>query len=608
MARVLRSPILLICILGLAFLLGRGVSEAFAADLDPAPADSNSTVKSPAGYSWLEHLFDRYVRISPGPGEDLRGKARETISRYEPYAGWTIAVVLVNQVDTFDEDWAAHGNIGTRIFNRLSNPLRCCTKDGTVRRQLLFRRGQVLDPFALADSELLLRSLRFIDDVRITVIPLAGVDREVAVAVETRDHWPLGANAKVFGQDRFDASVYSVNLFGWGLAWSHELIRNADREPGWGYRSHIRQPNLTGHFVDLDLDFEDSWRRFRRAISLEKKLVHPGVRLVGGGELVAEDDRENNQIPRKFTVGDYWLGRVWRVGAGVPGETTSRLLLVPALGYHKVSFSKRPAVSLTENRSFHDRKLMLAGLSLLSVRDYKTNYFYRMGETEDIRSGWIARVSVGYDDGEFQKRSGAWLQTGMVAVGRHGQVTALGLGGGGYWRSGDFEEGVLDATGFFATGLYGLGAYGQRWYLRAHYTRGFDRFPEEFISLGNRTGLRGLDDDVLVGRQRLVTSLESRLFTPWSLLGFRYQLLAYVDAGVIADQNASLFRRRISLSSGVGIRLDNPGLILPPVLIRVGVLDRAQGLSTVVELSFGKRRLQEEFLFPVVKPEPVAFK
>ncbi len=595
-------------LLGWFLLAGLGIPETASAF--PAAADTDSSVQVPVqeSHSWLSGLFDRYLRTKPHPEDDLRGQAKETVSRYLSFAGWTIEVVLVNQVDTFDEDRHAQTGFATRFVNSLTNPLQSNTREATIRRQLLFHRGQLLDPLALADSELLLRSLPFIDDVRIMVLPLTGAERKVAVVVETRDNWPLGVDAKVVNKDRYNASLYSVNVLGYGLAMSHELVRNAGRDHGWGYHSHLRQPNPTGHFVDLDLDFEDSWRRLSRKIVLQKNLVHPAVRMVGGGILENTDDRDNDQVARKFTAGDFWLGRALGLGSADPSTGYSRLLLVPTVGYNRISFSDRPEVSLDENRSYHDRTLLLAGLSLLRVKDFKTSYFYKMGETEDIRSGWDAQITTAYEDGEFQVRSGTWLQAAMVAVGGRGRVLALRLGGGGYWRRGDFEEGVLDASGFFATRLYDLGPYGQRWYLRAHYTCGFDRFPGEVISLGNRTGLRGVDDDVLTGRQRLVTSLESRLFTPWTVLGFRCLMLGYVDAGVIADQNESLAHKPVMISTGIGVRMDNPGLVLPPFQIRVGVRDRIRTSGMIVELVFGGGRNQEEFLFPSVKPEPPAFR
>ncbi len=593
-------------LLGLLLLAGQPGPAVAGAD-HPAADDRPPQVveKKP---SWLGRLFERYLRAKPQTGENLRGRAEATTSRYVAYSGWTIEVVLVNQVQTFDEDWHARKGFGARIFNNLTDPLQTSTQDGTIRRQLLFHAGQPLDPVALADSEILLRSLPFIDDVRIMVVPLAGAERCVAVVVETRDSWPIGVDGKVVNKDRYNASVYSVNLLGRGLAWSNELVHRAADPHPWGYRGHLRQPNPTGHFTDLDLDYEDSWRRLRRQATLQKNLVHQGVRLVGGGELESEDDRDNEGIPRKFTRGDAWLGRALRLGPRQERSRSGTLLLVPALGYRKVSFDERPAVTLSTNRSYHDRTLLLAGLSLVRVRDFKTSYFYRMGETEDIRSGWQVQATAAYEDGEFQKRSGSWLRAGLVSVGRRGRVLALRVAGGGYWRSGDFEEGVLDASCFFATRLYGLGAFGQRWYLRTGYTRGFDRFPEERISLGNRTGLRGVDDDVLTGRQRLVSTVETRLFTPWSLLGFRCMLLGYLDAGVVAGQSQSLSGRRVLISSGLGLRLDNPQLVLPPLQVRVGVRDEALGSDTVVEVVFGGGRDRENFLYPAVKPQPVDFK
>ncbi len=601
-----RTGLPLVMFLCLALLAGpRGSATAGP---DPVPARGGEIAPATEKPSWLGRLFNRYLRAKPQTGEILRGRAEETASRYVAYAGWTIEVVLVNQVETFDEDWHERKGFGTRLFNNLTTPLQQSTQDGTIRRQLLFRAGQPLDPVALADTEILLRSLPFIDDVRIMVVPLTGQQESVAVVVESRDSWPLGIDGKIVDKDRYNASLYSVNLFGRGLACSNELVHNAGDQRPWGYHGHVRQPNPTGHFTDLDLDYEDSWRRLRRQVSVEKNLVHQGVRLVGGGELEVEDDRDNDGIPRKFSVGDFWLGRALRLNRKAPAPRQGTLLLVPAVGYRRVRFSERPEVTLSTNRSYHDRTLVLAGLSLVRIRDFKTSYFYRMGETEDIRAGWQAQVAVAYEDGEFQKRSGNWLRAGMVSVGDRGRVLAVGLAGGGYWRSGDFEEGVLDASAFFATRLYGLGAFGQRWYLRARYTRGFDRFLEETISLDNRSGLRGVEDGVLTGRQRLVSTLETRLFTPWSLLGFRCLLLGYVDAGIIAGQDESLAGRRVLISSGLGLRLDNPQLVLPPLQVRVGVRDEARGSDTVVEIVFGGGRSRENFLYPAVKPQPVAFR
>ncbi|PIV80948.1 hypothetical protein COW53_06970, partial [bacterium CG17_big_fil_post_rev_8_21_14_2_50_64_8] len=503
-----------------------------------ASADSSAT--SPVeGRSWLNRLFDRYLRTRPHPMEDLRGRAEATADRYLEFAGRTIDVVLVSQVTVFDEDWHAKGNLSTRLFKSLTTPLQSTTGDGTIRRQLLFSPGEALDPLALADSELLLRSLPFIDDVRIMVIPLVGPESNVAVVVETRDSWPLGVDGKVVAPDRFDAGLYSVNLLGHGLAWSNELVHNAASPHEWGYHGHLRQPNPTGHFIDMDLDFEDSWRRLRRRFQVTKNLVHPGVSLVGGGMLEGTDDRDNEGVPRRFVAADGWLGRAFRIGRVGDRATTARILLVPAMGIVRTHFRARPEVSLTENRGYHDRTLALAGLSLVKVRDFKTNFFYGMGETEDIRAGWSLRMTLGYEDGEFQARSGSWLGVGRVSVLQGGQVLAGSLEGGGYWRNGKFEEGVIDAGGLLASRLYLLGAYSQRWYVRAGYTRGINRFPEDRISLGNREGLRGVDDGVLTGDERLVASLETRIFTPWTLLGFRCMVLGYGDIGFIAAHDGS---------------------------------------------------------------------
>ena len=181
---------------------------------------------------------------------------------------------------------------------------------------------------------------------------------------------------------------------------------------------------------------------------------------------------------------------------------------------------------------------------------------------------------------------------------------SLRVGFGGFLRNGDFEQGALDLFSGYVAPLANWGLFRQRWFIQMRYTQGFDRYPDDQLSLGDRSGFRGIQDNVLTGRQRLVTNLESRLFTPWTALGFRCMLLGYADGGLIADQRDPLLRSRLFVGTGIGIRLSNPDLVFPPLQIRVGVQRRLDGHGLIAGLHIGDSSPLGPVAMPGVRPSP----
>ncbi|MGD9547898.1 MAG: hypothetical protein AB7V45_10180 [Candidatus Krumholzibacteriia bacterium] len=557
--------------------------------------------------SWLSRLFDRHLRTQALTGEELGGRALEAVDAYQEFAGRTIEVVLVSQVARFDRDWRSTRGAPERLLGSLTDPLQSYTRDGTIRQQLLFRRGDSLDPFVLADTERLLRRLPYISDVRITVVPLLRGAETVAVVVETRDRWPLGLDGRIVDRKQFSANVYTVNLLGWGVGLDHEILYREDADPSTGHRTVLTQPNLFGTFIGGQAELEDSWRQERLGVALERRLWHPDIDFVGGARAALTDDRDNGGVPREFLDGEIWVGRAARLGEGGGRGDSSRPLLVPAAGLWFRSFDARPEVTVERNRTYHDRRLLLGGLTYQRVKYYRTSFLYRMGETEDVLSGLTVKGVMGYESGQFQERTCGWLEAALLSIRNRGDLVFLRVGSGGFLRRGDFEEGIVTASAGYAGPLMGDGRYRGRLHLQAAYALGIDRYPEEDLSLGDRTGLRGFPDEILTGDQRLVGSLEGRLFTPWTFLGFRCMLLGFADAGLIGGEDDPILDGRIHLSGGLGLRLHNPGLVFPPVQVRVGVESRLDGHGLIVGLAMGDADRPGPFGMPGVRPTPIPY-
>jgi len=141
------------------------------------------------------------------------------------------------------------------------------------------------------------------------------------------------------------------------------------------------------------------------------------------------------------------------------------------------------------------------------------------------------------------------------------------------YRSGLFEDGALILSGGYITQLLGEGQWRSRFYGLINYHLAINRESGEVLALGNATGLRALDDNRVQGNQRLLTSFEYRLFTPWSVMGFRFMFLGFLDAGVIAGEDEPILQAKYYGSTGVSVRVQNPDLVLPPMQLRVAILN-----------------------------------
>ena len=552
-------------------------------------ADSSAVpdpVQAEADASWLSRTLSRYFGNKAPSGQALKGRAVEIVDTYAEHAGKIIEVVIVHQVVRFKEGWDQDKSYSQRILNDLTSPLSTYTQDGVIRDFLLFKRGDVLDPFALADSEHLLRELIFINDARILVVPLGGDGQSVAIVVETTDNWPLGVDAKIITSEKYSFRIFSTNVAGTGLRFDNELLHKETGDPQWGYRGRLRKENLGGSFLDADLEFEDSYRNLRRRVALGRRLLHPAIRYIGGASWQRYTEREVEENPYKYDTTDFWVGRAIRLyDPYVPGDK-ARPLLVPALRFSRIDYIVRPDVAERINLPYHDRWRLLAGITYQQYRYYKTSYLFRHGETENMLSGHLLKLSYGYEQGEFQKRPGLFLVASKTALREKGDILYGDLSLGSYYRRNHFEQGVLKLGGGFITPLLGRGNYHHRWYTELTYTLGIGRFSGDRLFLNSPAGIRGMTTDQVRGNQRLVGTLENRLFTPWSVMGFRWSIFGFVDAGMVGGEEDPIFKQKIYTSGGLGFQVHNPDLVFPTVQIRLSLLtnDTESGIRWMFQL------------------------
>ena len=103
-------------------------------------------------------------------GEDFQSPEKAFL----PYKGMIISRIRLKQVDVLAGSIMDTSITATDQFSKLLNSIHVKTRKRIIYNNLLFHRGDSLDAYVLADNERILRSLPFIEDARILVVPVAG--------------------------------------------------------------------------------------------------------------------------------------------------------------------------------------------------------------------------------------------------------------------------------------------------------------------------------------------------------------------------------------------------------------------------------------------------
>ncbi|MFW6078779.1 MAG: BamA/TamA family outer membrane protein [Gemmatimonadota bacterium] len=456
-----------------------------------------------------------------------------------------------------------------RFAHRLANALHVRTRAAVIRRELLFREGDCLDPLLLAESERLLRRLPFLSRVDVFVVEQpegartvdadddeagGNVDADggdpasesVHVVVDTQDEWSTQVDLRVRWDDGPDfqgAALRETNLLGTG-----RLIGLFYHERGvtQDYGGTLHDPQLAGTRWDLTL----SGGRTRAGNFASQRLAYPFVGETGrwaARQSYLRRDRFFDHVVGDSPPGERhllvpYLEESWDVAGvrrfGEPGRLT---MVGAAVAGRRIRFpGGLDAARLTLGDDFDAREPAPAELAApLADQMHPLDNLraYLLLGRRDIR--WVQRRGIDSFRGEQDIRLG---RSASLAVGRSlpfgdrddDLFATIGLYGG--FERGrtlgaarlrldarhDFDapggsaawEDVLAEAELFA---YWRSASppGHTLVARAAAAGGWNaRLPFQ-LTLGGPRGVRGFGDERFPGGRRVVLTLEDRIHFGW---------------------------------------------------------------------------------------------
>jgi hypothetical protein len=429
----------------------------------------------------------------------------------------------------------------------------------------------VIEPQVLADNERIIRSLRYIEDARIHVIPEPNNKEVVDILIITKDEFSLGIGADFNGFDNIRLNLYEGNFLGIGHDMQHSYIYHNSEQPKNGYGFRYRVSNIANTFISAQVEYENSWDRELKLLRFNRSFLTPQTKYAGGISLYEIADNRNQVIGDTSILAKYRAGiqDVWGARSFLLNNK-NRTRVNLAARYARTDFLDRPVLSSDSNYFYRDGDLILGEVAFLNRNFYKSSLVQGFGVTEDIPYGYSIKFQLGVDKNEIAVRP--YFGAG-ITIAQHFKFPGflkLDFSVGNFYKNGRVEDGVVKFNFSHIGNLIRMNRYTVRNFFNIDYQRGINLTDPEQKAVLNSMWAKiatGLDKEGLEGIQKLSLNLESTLFTPWYLFGFKFAAFGYGSAGWVSPGSKIFDKNYLLASLGAGFRLKNESWVFETLTI-----------------------------------------
>ena len=499
-------------------------------------------------------------------------QALKSENPYKKYAGKVIRKIHFLSLDPFGPTVIDTAREATTGLGKFLNVVHLQTTSFVIKKLILIRKGQRLDPFVMADQERILKSLSYIDDAKVVIVPSTSPD-SVDVVVVTKDVWSIGADIPTITESKLVFRLYDANFLGFGDHISLDFSFATNRPPfarfdGFSYT----YTNLLGTFTDATLSYYyDDLHQVNFDLRVARPFITNYTKFAGGAGFeyakLAYDQINTQTLYSKYESAFAWFGRSYLIK---DYKIPTRFVILGEV--FAKTYLQRPVITIDTNRGYYDITQVLASVAFSRNNYYLIDYFVNFGKTENIPYGRLFELTFGpqwtnfytrmyegitYSQGNFIKKFG-YLQ-GRIDLGAFSTQKTI-------------EDGTLVARLNYMSYLYFTPnkQYKIRTFVLTTYRLGFLRLSNnnDYTYLNQDLRIQNYSSDTIFkGVQSLSIYCTTNIYTPWYFYGFRFALMGLCAAGLKRDGYSNLFETHLYTGIGIGLMIKNDNLIFPTFLI-----------------------------------------
>ena len=548
-------------------------------------------------------------------GKNIRKrKSRAPVqSQYKAFEGKIIRKIDIVTFDPFGYTGVDTAAASLSFLSKAGNSLHVKTRNIAIRDLLLFRSNQPFIPLLVKESERLIRNRKYVHDVTFSVESAGENSDSVDIIIRELDNWSIVPSGAV-SPAKMSAGISDNNFLGSGHEFKSAFSRNFNTGiNAWNTNYFI--PNIRNTYINSMLHYNfDGEGNFIRSIAVDRPFYSPLTRWAAGIEFESQQRSDSLEGTNKdylpvlirFSSSDLWAGKAVEIfKENRQSETVTNLIFTAR--YLRIRFSEKFPEENDPLHFYSDEDFYLGGIGIASRKYVQDRYIFKYGVTEDVPVGKVYSLTAGY---QVKNRSGR-LYLGMrFSSGNYFRWGYLSsnLEYGAFFLSSNVEQGVFSAGVNYSTFLFEIGRWKFRQFVKPEITAGINRSPYDSLTLNDGYGLDGFKSPNLSGTTRLLFTLQTQSYAPWSLVGFRFGPYLICSLGMIGDDIHPVKNSRVYSQLGLGVLIKNENLIFSTFQVSVSFYPFIPGigrdifkLNSFSTTDFGFRD------FEIDKPEPVIY-
>lgn len=557
----------------------------------------------------LTRIIYDFLVSPPRPYVDREAFSLEYYGKLE---GKIISEISIQPLEVFGPTFEDTTRKAKSFVEKAANAVHSRSNMNTIEKMLLFNVGDFLNPEVLYENERIIRSLPYIQDVRIILEQDSVYKGLVKVLVLTKDRFSLGVSGGVDGGNSAALEVYNQNIFGVGHEISFRFVGHLNRQPYTGLETFYKVNNIRGKFIDIAAGYMNTYKKEGFSFIVDKPFVTPSIKWGYGGsalrmyrtDRIFDNDPIQTSIPMDLSFLSAWGGRSFQIK---PNQYQNSQMVLSA-GIYNRTYYQRPVPLEDESQYFSNSTFYLTGITFTQRRYLQDQLVYSYGITEDIPEGFKNEIVYGFDANEFGNRHYAhlYLSNGNFLVNRQGYLY-LAAGIGGYFKDSDYEQGQIQGSLNFISRQVHAGRKRFRLFLRGNYMLGIRRFEIENLTLTRNEHIRGFSSKEAVGKQRLSLDLEYVLFLRREFYKFNMAMYGFADVGIIGSNRSLIFTERYYSGLGFGMRIHNENLVFKTFHLRLAFYPFPPSDMRFTGFILEEQLKKDFYSFRPLPPQPLRF-
>lgn len=490
-------------------------------------------------------------------------KAEKAVKKHQE--GKIIRNITIETLDPFGYSVTNEKKVPKRKLENFGNSVHIKTKEITIRNIMLFKKYDKLDAKLLLESERLIRSQRYIREVKIVPVDIPKNKDSIDIKIRVLDSWTLIPTGSLSSSES-SVKLTERNILGFGHLISGNIKNRFDTKERAVYAQYSIN-NIKNTYFRFDLDYANEFNNdSKRSVNINRSFYSVITKNAGG--FYFENRLRTEQFPVLDTISlqkvsydfqEYWYGRAFKINSkSNPERYFTNMIL--ALTYNQKVFGRLPEPTLDPSNYFSNEKNWIGMIGVSRQKFYQDTFVFNYNITEDIPYGENIALIIGHQE----KNSNSRMYTGLSVS--YGKKCSFGYASGfAEWGS-FYDAGLTEQTTFkmglnYFSPLLSWGKWHFRQFVKPTYVWGNNR-DESFkdrLNLLEADGLPGFNNR-LNSTQKWTVSFQTQSYIPGSWYGFRFSPYFNMTLGSLANEKA-LFSSKVYSKFSIGALINNDFLV-----------------------------------------------